>query len=79
MLLIHGTLPTLYNAHTDLVYIFLIVHVFGALMWHHDDVDSVHVERIGISGDQLLKNVRCGNFCGHHRLYHFCTCPLMFG
>ena len=31
----------------------------GVLMWHEDDVDNVHVERIGSSGDQLLKNVRC--------------------
>ena len=29
------------------------------MMWHGDDVDSVHVERIGRSGEQLLKNVRC--------------------
>ena len=35
------------------------------LMWHHDDVDSVHVERIGSSGDQLLKNVRF--FDVHHK------------
>ena len=27
-------------------------------MWHHADMDSVHVERIASSGDQLLKNVR---------------------
>ena len=27
------------------------------LMWHHGDVDNVHVERIVSSGDQLLKNI----------------------
>ena len=34
------------------------LHVERMLMWHHVDVDSVHVERIAPSGDQLLKNVR---------------------
>jgi hypothetical protein len=29
------------------------------MMWHKVDVDSVHGERIGRSGEQLLKNVRC--------------------
>ena len=28
------------------------------LWWLVDDVDGLHVERIGSSGDQLLKNVR---------------------
>ena len=36
------------------------LHVERMLMWHHVDVDSVHVERIAPSGDQLLKNVRFG-------------------
>ena len=28
------------------------------MMWHDDDVDSVHVKRLGSSRDQLLKIVR---------------------
>ena len=28
-------------------------------MWHDDDVDNVHVNRIGSGEDQLSKNVRC--------------------
>ena len=28
------------------------------MMWHGDDIDNVHVERIGRSGEQVLKNVR---------------------
>ena len=28
------------------------------MMWYRDDVDSVHVERIGRNGKQLLKNIR---------------------
>ena len=30
-------------------------------MWHKADVDSVHDERIGSSGDQLVKNVTYGD------------------
>ena len=37
----------------------LIVFATWKFMWLVDDVDSVRVERIGSSGDQLLKNVRC--------------------
>ena len=29
------------------------------MMWHDDDVDGVHVERIGRNVEQHLKNVRC--------------------
>lgn len=30
----------------------------GLLTWHHADMDSVHVERITSTGDQVLKNTK---------------------
>jgi hypothetical protein len=42
------------------------------MRWHDDDVDSVHVERIDSSGDQLLKNVILdhGNFLCLTTIYY---------
>ena len=40
------------------MHVLRVVEFAELVRWHDDDVDSAHVERIGCSGDQLLKNVR---------------------